>query len=184
VLLAGDAAHIHPPTGGQGLNLGVQDAFSLGWKLAAEVAGWAPVGLLDSYELERRPVAASVLVNTRAQLELMSADPGPRAVRQIIAELTSFEDANRHLTEKITATGIRYEFGPGPDLVGRRLRDVMLERARAGRPSGEVVRRSGRLTARRHAALRRLISGNAENPGCRGKPAANLSRPALRTLRS
>jgi 2-polyprenyl-6-methoxyphenol hydroxylase-like FAD-dependent oxidoreductase len=67
VLLAGDAAHIHPPMGGQGLGLGVQDAFNLGWKLAAELAGWAPDGLLDSYEIERRPVAADVLDNTRGR---------------------------------------------------------------------------------------------------------------------
>jgi hypothetical protein len=150
VLLAGDAAHIHPPTGGQGLNLGVQDAFNLGWKLAAAVAGWAPAGLLDSYELERRPVAASVLVNTRAQMELMSTEPGPAAVRQVIAELTNFEDANRYLIEKITATGIRYDLGPGPDLVGRRLRDVMLKRGRlydlmhAGR--GLLLDQAGRLS--------------------------------------
>ncbi len=65
VLLAGDAAHIHPPLGGQGLNLGIQDAFNLGWKLAAEINGWAPEGLLDSYHTERRPVAASVMDNTR-----------------------------------------------------------------------------------------------------------------------
>ena len=76
VLLAGDAAHIHPPVGGQGLNLGLQDAFNLGWKLAAEVDGWAPEGLLDSYHTERRPVAADVLDNTRAQMELMSLEPG------------------------------------------------------------------------------------------------------------
>ncbi len=79
VLLAGDAAHVHPPTGGQGLNLGIQDAFNLGWKLAAEVDGWAPRELLDSYETERRPVAADVLDNTRAQMELMSLEPGARA---------------------------------------------------------------------------------------------------------
>ena len=76
VLLAGDAAHIHPPVGGQGLNLGIQDAFNLGWKLAAEVNGWAPEGLLDSYHAERHPVAADVLDNTRAQMELMSPEPG------------------------------------------------------------------------------------------------------------
>nr|BFF25820.1 hypothetical protein GCM10025732_37850 [Glycomyces mayteni] len=72
VLLAGDAAHVHPPLGGQGLNLGVQDAVNLGWKLAAQVRGWAPAGLLDTYEAERRPVAAAVLDNTRAQVELSS----------------------------------------------------------------------------------------------------------------
>ena len=75
VLLAGDAAHVHPPAGGQGLNLGVQDAFNLGWKLAAEIDGWAPDWLLDSYETERRPVARAVLNTTRAQMELMT----PRA---------------------------------------------------------------------------------------------------------
>src|SRR5690606_22268561 len=69
VLLAGDAAHIHPPAGGQGLNLGLQDAVNLGWKLAAQLHGWAPDGLLDTYETERRPVAASVLDNTLAQIE-------------------------------------------------------------------------------------------------------------------
>jgi hypothetical protein len=94
VLLAGDAAHIHPPTGGQGLNLGVQDAFNLGWKLAAEVRGWAPEGLLDSYHAERRPVAADVLDNTRAQSELLSPDPGPRSVRRLVSELMDFEDVS------------------------------------------------------------------------------------------
>ncbi|MEV4489934.1 rifampin monooxygenase [Micromonospora coxensis] len=130
VLLAGDAAHIHPPTGGQGLNLGIQDAFNLGWKLAAEVHGWAPEGLLDSYHTERRPVAADVLDNTRAMMHLLSTDPGPRAVRRLLAELMDFDDVNRHLIEKITAIGVRYDFGDGHDLLGRRLRDVRLQRGR------------------------------------------------------
>ena len=155
VLLAGDAAHIHPPTGGQGLNLGIQDAFNLGWKLAAEIDGWAPAGLLDSYQAERRPVAADVLDNTRAQMELMSTEPGAQAVRRLVAELMDFEEVNRYLTEKISAIGIRYDFGEGhssgdlrprdraatlpssspplpqpPGLLGRRLRDVGLKRGR------------------------------------------------------
>ncbi|MFI7435017.1 rifampin monooxygenase [Micromonospora haikouensis] len=130
VLLAGDAAHVHPPTGGQGLNLGIQDAFNLGWKLAAQVDGWAPPGLLDSYETERRPVAADVLDNTRAQMELMSTEPGAQAVRRLVAELMDFEDVSRHLTEKIIAISIRYDFGTGHDLLGRRLRDVRLGRGR------------------------------------------------------
>ncbi len=79
VLLAGDAAHVHPPIGGQGLNLGVQDAVNLGWKLAAQIRGWAPETLLDTYEAERHPVAADVLDNTRAQTELLSPEPGARA---------------------------------------------------------------------------------------------------------
>ena len=130
VLLAGDAAHIHPPVGGQGLNLGIQDAFNLGWKLAAEVGGWAPEGLLDSYHTERHPVGADVLTNTRAQMELMSLDPGPQAVRRLVSELMDFENVNRYLTEKIIAIGVRYDFGEGHELLGRRLRDVGLKRGR------------------------------------------------------
>jgi rifampicin monooxygenase len=130
VLLAGDAAHVHPPTGGQGLNLGIQDAFNLGWKLAAEVAGWAPEGLLDSYHTERHPVAADVLDNTRAQMHLLSTEPGPQAVRRVLAELMEFDGVVRHLTEKIIATGIRYDLGEGHHLLGRRLRDVRLGRGR------------------------------------------------------
>ncbi|WP_308012244.1 rifampin monooxygenase [Actinacidiphila acidipaludis] len=127
VLLAGDAAHVHPPIGGQGLNLGIQDAFNLGWKLAAEVAGWAPPGLLDTYESERHPVAAEVLENTRAQMQLMAPDPGARAVRRLVAELMDIDEVNRRLTEKITATGIRYDLGGGHALVGRRLKDMPLK---------------------------------------------------------
>jgi rifampicin monooxygenase len=130
VLLAGDAAHIHPPLGGQGLNLGIQDAFNLGWKLAAAVAGWAPDGLLDTYETERRPVAAAVLDNTRAQMELISPEPGPQAVRRLLTELMTFEEVSRHLAEKITATAIRYDVGEGHELLGRRLRDVSLKGGR------------------------------------------------------
>ncbi|MEV8609996.1 rifampin monooxygenase [Amycolatopsis sp. NPDC051373] len=128
VLLAGDAAHIHPPMGGQGLNLGIQDAFNLGWKLAAAVHGWAPDDLLDTYETERHPVAASVLDNTRAQAELMSLEPGPQAVRRLVSELMDFEEVRRFLIEKVSAIGIRYDFGDGPDLLGRRLRNVNLKR--------------------------------------------------------
>ena len=124
VLLAGDAAHVHPPAGGQGLNLGVQDAFNLGWKLAAQVRGWAPEPLLDTYQAERHPVAEDVLDNTRAQMELMSTEPGPRAVRRLLTELMDFDEVNRYLIEKITAIGIRYDFGEGPDLLGRRLPDI------------------------------------------------------------
>ena len=150
VLLAGDAAHIHPPIGGQGLNLGIQDAFNLGWKLAAEVDGWAPEGLLDSYHTERHPVAADVLNNTRAQMELMSTEPGPQAVRRLVSELMDFEEVNRYLIEKITAIGVRYDFGEGHELLGRRLRDVGLKRGRlyelmhGGR--GLLLDQTGRLS--------------------------------------
>jgi len=150
VLLAGDAAHIHPPTGGQGLNLGIQDAFNLGWKLAAEVNGWAPESLLDSYHTERHPVALDVLNNTRAQMELMSLEPGAQAVRRLVSELMDFDDVNQYLTEKITAIGIRYDFGDGQELLGRRMRDVGLQRGRlyglmhAGR--GLLLDQTGQLS--------------------------------------
>ena len=151
VLLAGDAAHVHPPVGGQGLNLGVQDAFNLGWKLAAEIRGWAPPDLLDTYHAERHPVAADVLDNTRAQMELLSTEPGPRAVRRLVAELMDFEEVRRHLLEKITAIGVRYDFGEGPDLLGRRLRDVALKRGRLyeqmHRGRGLLLDQTGRLSA-------------------------------------
>jgi hypothetical protein len=151
VLLAGDAAHIHPPTGGQGLNLGVQDAFNLGWKLAAQIRGWAPETLLDTYQAERRPVAEDVLDNTRAQMELHSTEPGPQAVRRLLTELMDFEEVNRHLIEKITAIAIRYDFGEGPDLLGRRLPDVDVRGGRLygllHRGRGLLLDRTGRLTA-------------------------------------
>lgn len=130
VLLAGDAAHVHPPLGGQGLNLGIQDAFNLGWKLAAEVKGWAPDGLLDTYFAERHPVADDVLTLTRAQSELILPEPGPRAVRRLLSELMDFEDVRRLLLEKVTSIGVRYDFGEGHALLGRRLRDIELKRGR------------------------------------------------------
>jgi 2-polyprenyl-6-methoxyphenol hydroxylase-like FAD-dependent oxidoreductase len=150
VLLAGDAAHIHPPAGGQGLNLGIQDAFNLGWKLAAEVGGWAPDGLLDSYHTERHPVAADVLDNTRAQMHLMSTEPGPQSVRRLVSELMDFERVNRYLVEKVTATGVRYDFGAGHELLGRRMRDVPLKRGRLyelmHRGRGLLLDQTGRLS--------------------------------------
>ncbi|MDV3206608.1 MAG: FAD-dependent monooxygenase, partial [Rhodococcus ruber] len=150
VLLAGDAAHIHPPTGGQGLNLGIQDAFNLGWKLAAAVDGWAPEGLLDSYHAERHPVGARVLANTRAQIALMGTDPGATALRELFSELMDLEEVNRHITGMITAVGVRYDFGAGHDLLGRRMRDVGLKRGRlyelmhGGR--GLLLDQNGRLS--------------------------------------
>ncbi|MEI5522223.1 rifampin monooxygenase [Streptomyces brasiliscabiei] len=130
VLLAGDAAHIHPPTGGQGLNLGVQDAFNLGWKLAATVNGWAPEGLLDTYHTERHPVGARVLDNTRAQITLLGSEAGPTALRALLSRLMDFEDVNRYITGMITAVDIRYDLGEGHDLLGRRMRDLRLKRGR------------------------------------------------------
>ncbi|MFF1681878.1 rifampin monooxygenase [Streptomyces sp. NPDC058256] len=150
VLLAGDAAHIHPPTGGQGLNLGVQDAFNLGWKLAAAVNGWAPEGLLDSYHTERHPVGARVLDNTRAQITLLGTDAGATALRELFSKLMDFEEVNRYVTGMITAVEIRYDFGEGHELLGRRMRDVKLKQGRlyelthGGR--GLLLDQTGRLS--------------------------------------
>jgi 2-polyprenyl-6-methoxyphenol hydroxylase-like FAD-dependent oxidoreductase len=173
VLLAGDAAHIHPPLGGQGLNLGVQDAVNLGWKLAAQVRGWAPGSLLDTYHAERHPVAADVLDNTRAQLELSFTEPGPQAVRRLLTELMDFDEVNRRLLEKITAIGIRYDFGAGPDLVGRRLRDIDVRQGhlydRLHRGRGLLLDRTGRLTA----------GGWSDRVDHLADPAADIDVPGL-----
>ncbi|MEU5954510.1 rifampin monooxygenase [Streptomyces sp. NPDC047525] len=150
VFLAGDAAHIHPPTGGQGLNLGVQDAFNLGWKLAAAVNGWAPEDLLDTYQTERHPVGARVLDNTRAQITLLGTDAGPTALRELFSKLMDFEEVNRYVTGMITAVDVGYDFGEGHELLGRRMRDVELKQGRlyellhAGR--GLLLDRTGRLS--------------------------------------
>lgn len=139
VLLAGDAAHVHPPLGGQGLNLGIQDAVNLGWKLAADLRGWGPGGLVDTYAAERRPAAQEVLTITRAQSELISPEPGPQAVRRLLTELVRFADVDRFLTEKIAGTGVSYDVGEGPAPLGRRIPDLPLvhgrlyERMREGR---------------------------------------------------
>ncbi|MFG1609150.1 FAD-dependent monooxygenase [Actinoplanes sp. NPDC049265] len=151
VLLAGDAAHIHPPTGGQGLNLGLQDAFNLGWKLAARVRGWAPGDLVDTYQAERHPVAADVLDNTRAQMELYADGAGPRAVRKLLTELMDLNEVNRRLIEKIAAIDIRYDLGAGPDLLGRRMPDIELGQGhlyeRLHRGCGLLLDRTAGLTS-------------------------------------
>ena len=173
VLLAGDAAHIHPPAGGQGLNLGVQDAFNLGWKLAAQIRGWAPDTLLDTYQAERHPVAEDVLDNTRAQMELWSTEPGPRAVRRLLTELMDFDEVNRHLIEKITAIGIRYDFGAGPDLLGRRLRDIDVKQ---GRLYGLLHRGRGLLLDRTE---RLTVGGWSDRVDYLGDPTAVLDVPGV-----
>ncbi|MFJ5986071.1 FAD-dependent monooxygenase [Lentzea sp. NPDC092896] len=173
VLLAGDAAHIHPPAGGQGLNLGVQDAVNLGWKLAAQIRGWAPETLLDSYHAERHPVAADVLDNTRAQVQLSAPGPGAQAVRRLLTELMDINEVNRRLIEKITAIGVRYDFGEGPDLLGRRLPDVDLaegrlyDRLHQGR--GLLLDRTGRLA----------VEGWSDRVDLIADPVAALEVPAV-----
>ncbi|WP_329580335.1 FAD-dependent monooxygenase [Kitasatospora sp. NBC_01250] len=108
VLLAGDAAHIHFPIGAQGLSLGLQEAMNLGWKLAAEVRGEAPAGLLDSYHLERHPVARRVLRETRVQLALMNPDESTDPLREVFGELLAIPAVNRHLAALVSGTDVRY----------------------------------------------------------------------------
>ncbi|MEU4221585.1 FAD-dependent monooxygenase [Actinoplanes sp. NPDC026623] len=108
-LLAGDAAHVHSPNGGQGLNLGLMDAMNLGWKLAATVRGEAPAGLLDTYAAERHPVGAAVLHNTRAQSALLAPGPHVDALRDIVGDLMDLPEVNRHLSRLLSGTTHRYE---------------------------------------------------------------------------
>ncbi|MCS7480287.1 FAD-dependent monooxygenase [Umezawaea endophytica] len=125
VLLAGDAAHVHPAFGGQGLNLGLSDAANLGWKLAATVRGWAPDGLLDTYTAERHPVAARALANTRAQVAIMRPDAQSRAMRELFADLLQAPGATERLVNSMHGLDIRY--GADPDahpLTGRHVPDL------------------------------------------------------------
>ncbi|UJW29404.1 FAD-dependent monooxygenase [Saccharothrix sp. AJ9571] len=127
VLLAGDAAHIHLPAGGQGLSLGVQDAVNLGWKLAATVRDTAPPGLLDTYHAERHPVGARVLRNTLAQGLLYLSGEEIDPLRAITAELMAIPDAARHLAGMVSGLDIRYDAGDGPPPLGMRMPDVPLD---------------------------------------------------------
>src|ERR1700733_19850 len=119
VLLAGDAAHIHSPFGGQGLGLGLSDAANLGWKLAAVVRGEMCERLLDTYTAERRPVAEAVLANTLAQAAIMRPDPQSSAMRDVVAKLMQFDDVNRFMGEMMSGLSIRYDLGSELDEVGR-----------------------------------------------------------------
>ncbi|MEV5873311.1 FAD-dependent monooxygenase [Streptomyces sp. NPDC052101] len=127
VLLAGDAAHIHFPAGGQGLNMGVQDAVNLGWKLASVVRGQAPESLLDSYHAERHPVAERVLHNTRAQAALNRPGIDTDALRDVFGSLMVFDDVNRYLVGMLTALDIRYAVDGDHPLAGRRVPDADLK---------------------------------------------------------
>ncbi len=119
VLLAGDAAHIHSPLGGQGLNLGLGDAMNLGWKLAATIRGTAPDGLLDSYTRERHPVSAEVLDWSRAQVALMRPDRGTRALEAILRDLIETTDGATYFAARVWGSSLRYDLGGDHFLVGR-----------------------------------------------------------------
>lgn len=127
VLLAGDAAHVHPPQGGQGLNTGVQDAVNLGWKLAQVVKGVSPADLLDTYHAERHPVGARVLHSTMAQVALMRPDDRSRALLETVTELLGMDEPRRRIAGMMSGLDIRYDLGEGHPLVGWRMPDLDLQ---------------------------------------------------------
>jgi 2-polyprenyl-6-methoxyphenol hydroxylase-like FAD-dependent oxidoreductase len=126
VLLAGDAAHIHSPDGGQGLNIGVQDAVNLGWKLAQVVEGVSHDELLDTYQAERHPVAARVLRNTMASVALRRPDDRIKALGDVVSELLGFEEPRTHFAAMLSGLDVHYDLGDGHPLLGRRMPDLDL----------------------------------------------------------
>ena len=126
VLLAGDAAHVHPPQGGQGLNVGVQDAVNLGWKLAQVVTGTSLESLLDTYHAERHPVGARVLHNTMAQGALRGTDERTGALRDTVTELLGMDEPRKRFAAMMSGLDIHYDLGEGHPLLGRRMPDLDL----------------------------------------------------------
>jgi 3-(3-hydroxy-phenyl)propionate hydroxylase len=129
VLLAGDAAHVHSPHGGQGLNTGVQDAVNLGWKLAQVIGQVSPPSLLDTYHAERHPVAARVLQNTMAQTALVTPDDRHDALRAFVADQLRMDEPRRHIAGMLSGLDIHYDLGEGHPLLGRRMPDLDLNTA-------------------------------------------------------
>ena len=134
VLLAGDAAHVHYPAGGQGLSLGVQDAVNLGWKLAQVVSGISPDSLLNTYQHERHPVAARALQHTMAQAALQRQDDRIKALVGVISELARMEEPRKWLAGVISGLDIHYDLGEGHPLLGRRMPDLDLLTAAGSAP--------------------------------------------------
>ncbi len=198
VLLAGDAAHVHPPQGGQGLNTGVQDAVNLGWKLAQVVDGTSPEHLLDTYHAERHPVGARVLHNTMAQVAL--AEPGDRhqALRDTMTELLAIDEPRRRIAGMLSGLDIHYDLGDGHPLLGRRMPDLDLRdrrrpharvrvaaRRSAGAPALRTTRWCRRLPLVGPAAHRRRAArGTVGAPGARrGHRPVGRAAPTRRARR-
>jgi 3-(3-hydroxy-phenyl)propionate hydroxylase len=127
VLLAGDAAHVHSPVGGQGLNTGVQDAMNLGWKLAQVVDGTSPEGLLDTYHAERHPVGARVVQTTLAQTVLLGGGERVDALRETLSELLGMDEPRKRIAGMMSGLDIHYDLGDGHPLLGRRMPDLDVE---------------------------------------------------------
>jgi 2-polyprenyl-6-methoxyphenol hydroxylase-like FAD-dependent oxidoreductase len=124
VLLAGDAAHVHSPDGGQGLNTGVQDAVNLGWKLAQVIKGISPESLLDTYHAERHPIGARVLQITMAAVALRRPDERSKALREMMSELLSMDEPRKRIAAEMSGLGLCYDLGEGHPLLGRRMPDL------------------------------------------------------------
>ncbi|HFK2919533.1 TPA: FAD-dependent monooxygenase [Stenotrophomonas maltophilia] len=169
VLLAGDAAHVHSPLGGQGLNLGIGDAMNLGWKLAAVVRGAADGALLDSYGAERRPIGARVLDWSRAQVALMRPGTGSRALAAVMADLAESRDGATYLAERVWGVAQQLDLGEGHPLVGRSVPDFQLG---DGRRMGELLRTGGGvlLVFDADPALCEGIDGQSHRLACVASP--------------
>jgi len=193
VLLAGDAAHIHYPAGGQGLSLGVQDAVNLGWKLAQVVKGVSPESLLDTYHAERHPVGARALKHTMAQGALQRRDERMEALVEVVSELAAMDEPRRRLAGAMSGLDIRYDLGEGHPLLGRRMPDLDLvtaegplrvfELLHGARPLLLNLGRPGELDVAPWADRVQLIAASYEGEwelpvlGVVSAPAAVLVRP-------
>jgi 2-polyprenyl-6-methoxyphenol hydroxylase-like FAD-dependent oxidoreductase len=140
VLLLGDAAHVHSPMGGPGLNLGLQDTVNLGWKLAAEIGGWAPAGLLDTYESERRPVGERVMMQSLSQQALMAPGPEVGALRTLFGELLDKPEVRDHMAHLLAGSDVRYEVGDAHPLSGRLVPELVFD---DGRRVAELLHDAG-----------------------------------------
>lgn len=193
VLLAGDAAHVHAPTGGQGLNIGVQDAVNLGWKLAQVVKGTAPESLLDSYHAERHPVAARVLRNTMMQVSLRRPDEHSKALTEYMVEFLRMDQPRKRMAGEISGLDVCYALGEGHPLLGRRMPDLDLVTAAGSvrmfsllhqaRPVLLNLAEPGAFEIARWADRVQLVDARYEGPwelpvlGAVAAPAAMLIRP-------
>jgi bifunctional hydroxylase/dehydrase len=165
VLLAGDAAHIHLPAGGQGMNVSIQDAVNLGWKLGAVVRGRTPESLLDTYHEERHPVGQRLLLNTRAQGLLFLSGPEMQPLRDVMSELIQYDEVSRHLAGMVSGLEIRYDVSGGAHpLLGRRMPKVELVGSEVKATSADVLRlgRGVLLDFDDNPRLRRRATGWAD----------------------
>jgi len=172
MLLVGDAAHVHSAIGGPGLNLGLQDTINLGWKLAATLQGWAPDGLLDTYETERRPVAERVTMHTQAQNALIAPGTDVTALRELFAELLRDKETTQRVADLMSGADIRYDMGCDGPLVGRWGPDLLLDTENGPTRLAELTRDArpllldltGALADETHDDRVRVVTARADSP--------------------